>query len=73
MKLFRPAAHVDTAKLRALAALVDLRDVLALGGTGATAYGLALVYAPAAWIFCGLMALGIALAPALVALRRDNE
>jgi hypothetical protein len=59
--------------LRAIVALVDLRDVLALGGAGATAYGLALVYAPAAWIFCGLIALGIALAPALVALRKGDE
>ncbi len=33
---------------------IDLRDVLAFGGIGATAHGLGMMYPPLAWTFGGL-------------------
>jgi len=36
-----------------LAALFDLRDVIAFGGLGMVAYGVHLIYQPAAFIVCG--------------------
>lgn len=40
-------------KLAFLARLLELRDVLAFGGLAMVGYGLALVYAPLAWIAVG--------------------
>jgi len=34
----------------------DLRDCLVFGGIAAAAYGIGLIYVPAAWIFAGLAA-----------------
>lgn len=33
---------------------IDLRDVLVFGGIACAAYGLGLIYPPAAWVFAGL-------------------
>lgn len=49
------------AKLRELAVAamldgidaVELRDVLVFGGIGMVGYGIAAIFPPAAWIFCG--------------------
>lgn len=40
-------------RLRQLAALFDLRDVIAFGGLGLVGYGIHLIYPPAAYIVCG--------------------
>jgi len=40
-------------KLRQLAALPDLRDVVTFGGLGMVGYGPSLISPPAAWIVCG--------------------
>jgi hypothetical protein len=41
--------------------LPDLSDLLGLGGASALLHGIARVYAPAAWIVGGLLALAAAL------------
>ncbi|MFH1010213.1 MAG: hypothetical protein V1784_03140 [bacterium] len=33
---------------------IELRDCLVFGGIAATAYGISMIYPPAAWIFSGL-------------------
>lgn len=40
-------------RMKQLANLLDLRDVLAFGGLGMVAYGLWLIYPPASWIGTG--------------------
>lgn len=40
-------------KLRQLAALLDIRDVVTFGGLGMVGYGISLIYPPAAYIVCG--------------------
>jgi hypothetical protein len=40
-------------RLRQLAELFDLRDVIAFGGLGMVTYGINLIYPPAAYIVCG--------------------
>ena len=42
------------ALLKRLNPAVDLRDALVFGGIAAAAYGISMIYPPAAWIFCGL-------------------
>lgn len=42
-----------TALVRSAAAIIDMRDVFAFSGLGMSCYGLAQVYAPAAWIAGG--------------------
>lgn len=42
------------ASLKRLRPDVNMRDVLVFGGIASAAYGINLIYPPAAWIFCGL-------------------
>lgn len=42
-------------KLKKLAALLDVRDVLAFGGLGLLGYGLYAIYPPAAFIAMGAL------------------
>lgn len=43
-----------TAALARIVPEMDMRDVLVFGGIASAGYGIALIYPPAAWIFCGL-------------------
>jgi hypothetical protein len=49
---------------RRLLKSVDVSDVFAVAGYGATVYGVALWWVPAAWMCGGVMLIAIAIAPA---------
>lgn len=45
-----------TAALARIVPEMDMRDVLVFGGIASAGYGIGMIYPPAAWVFCGVMA-----------------